>query len=67
MKTQEFHQEKPGAQRPLAAPYSVHSYAFAGSQPMQAASEAVSAERPVGKIVIAVVVSGMLFGLGMGM
>lgn len=34
---------------------------------MQAASEAGSAERPVGKIVFAVVVSGILFGLGMGM
>lgn len=34
---------------------------------MQAASDAGSAERPVGKIAVAVVVSGVLFGLGMGL
>lgn len=42
-------------------------YSFAEHQDMQAASEAVSAERPIGNIVIAVMVSGVLFGLGMGM
>jgi hypothetical protein len=34
---------------------------------MQAASEAGAAERPVGTIVVAVLMSGVLFGLGMGM
>ena len=34
---------------------------------MQAASEAGLAERPIGRMVAAVVVSGVLFGLGMGM
>ncbi|KAH6642691.1 hypothetical protein C7974DRAFT_409232 [Boeremia exigua] len=55
------------AQKPVAASNAASSYAFAASQPMQAASEAGSAERPVGKMVIAVLVSGVLFGLGMGM
>jgi hypothetical protein len=64
---QELHQDNSHAQRPLAAPYSVSSYAYAKSQPMQAASEAGSAERPIGKIAFAVVISGVLFGLGMGM
>lgn len=42
-------------------------YAFVEHQGMQAASDAGSAERPVGKMVFVVVASGILFGLGMGM
>ena len=34
---------------------------------LAASTLAGSAERPIGKIVVAVVVSGLLFGLGMGM
>ena len=64
---QELAQEDRLAQRPLAASDTVTSYAFAGNQPMQAASDAGSAERPIGNMVIAVIVSGVLFGLGMGM
>ncbi|KAJ4987503.1 HemK family methyltransferase [Stagonosporopsis vannaccii] len=63
----ELPQELHAAQKPFAAADVVSPYAFAGSQPMQAASEAGSAERPVGKMVVAVLVSGVLFGLGMGM
>ncbi|KAF3049907.1 hypothetical protein E8E11_007065 [Didymella keratinophila] len=65
--SEKLQQDNSQGQRPLAAPYYVSSYAYAETQPMQAASEAGSAERPIGKIVFAVVISGVLFGLGMGM
>ena len=66
-RTQELAQEEHMAQKPFAAPNAVISYAHMGNQPMQAASEAGSAERPIGKMVIAVIVSSVLFGMGMGM
>jgi hypothetical protein len=65
--TQELTQEEQMAQKPFVAPNAVTSYVYTGNQLMQAASEAGSAERPIGKMVIAVIVSGVLFGLGMGM
>ena len=54
-------------QNSFKAPNVDTPYSFAEHQGMQAASEAVSAERPIGNMVIAVIVSGVLFGLGMGM
>ncbi|XPS67957.1 hypothetical protein M3J09_000252 [Ascochyta lentis] len=54
-------------QKPVAAPNADSSYVYPAHQPMQAASEAVSTERPIGNMVVAVVVSGIVFGLGMGM
>lgn len=64
--TQQIPQDNRLAQKPLAAAHDVSPYGFAAHQPMQAASEAGSAERPIGKMVAAVIVSGILFGLGMG-
>lgn len=55
------------AQEPIAQPDAASSPASAQTQPMQAASEAGAAERPVGTIAVAVLLSGVLFGLGMGM
>lgn len=66
-RVQELPRDLHSAQKPFAASNVVSPHAFAESQPMQAASEAGSAERPVGKMVFAVLVSGVLFGLGMGM
>jgi len=54
-------------QKPIAQPDAASFPASAQNQPMQAASEAGAAERPVGTIVVAVLMSGVLFGLGMGM
>lgn len=64
---QKLPQEDHLAQKPFAAPDTVFPYGFAEQLPMQAASEAGSAERPVGKIIVAVIISTVLFGLGMGM
>jgi hypothetical protein len=55
------------AQKPIAQPDASSFSASAQNQPMQAASEAGAAERPVSTIVVAVLMSGVLFGLGMGM
>lgn len=63
----EIPQDYHPVQKPFVESMTESPYAFAGSQPMQAASDAGSAERPVGKMVVAVLISGVLFGLGMGM
>ncbi|KZM24567.1 uncharacterized protein EKO05_0008663 [Ascochyta rabiei] len=59
-------QDDHSSQKPIAVLDAGLPNAFPAHQPMQAASDAVSAERPIGKMVVAVVVSGVLFGLGMG-
>ncbi|KAJ8118950.1 hypothetical protein OPT61_g160 [Boeremia exigua] len=61
---EESFQKHQPAQKYFAASVA-DSYASAANQPMEAASEAGSAERPVGKMVIAVLMSGVLFGLGL--
>ncbi|OSS47899.1 hypothetical protein B5807_06627 [Epicoccum nigrum] len=55
------------SQHPITRPDAASFSSSAQHQPMQAASEAGAAERPVGTIVVAVLMSGVLFGLGMGM